>query len=338
MKASVLDAPGRIAFRTVADPEPRAGEVLLRVTHAGICGTDVKIFDGDIPVRYPLVMGHEVVGEVVGGRGAGGLDPGMRVLIDPIRYCGRCFYCERHQTYLCLAGALLGRDVDGGFAELVAVPVKNCHLLPDTIDAAHAPLIQVLTTVHHAQTLAGLGPGDNVVVLGLGVAGQLHVQLARALGARRVIGVSRNAAKRRLAGTLGADAVVDHGEEARRAVLDASGELGADVVIEAVGKVAVLAEAIDLVRAAGRIVPYGIYAEREARLPFYQLYFKELSIVGTRAADARDYPLSIALVQDCRVRLAPLISDVMALADLDKALASMAGGGVRRLKIIVEHR
>lgn len=337
MKANVLEAPGRIALRQVADPVPRDGEVLVAVSHTGICGTDVKIFDGSIPGRYPLIMGHEIAGEVVGGSPGGGLRHGTRVLVDPTLYCGRCVYCERGQTYLCLAGALMGRDVDGGFAELVGAPAANCHVLPDAIEAAEAPLIQVLTTVRHAQTMAGIGAGDTVAVLGLGVTGQLHVQLAKALGASRVIAVSRNPDKRRLAETLGADVAASHGEEARRAVLDTTGGLGAHVVIESVGKLSMLAEAIDLVRAAGRVVLYGIYAERAAELPFYALYFKELRIVSSRAAEVQDFPSSIALVRDGKVRLGPLISDRMPFTDLQTALALMAGSGGSRLKIVFDH-
>ena len=337
MKANVLEGQGRIALRTIADPAPREGEVLVRVTHTGVCGTDLKIFDGSIPVGHPLVMGHETVGEVVGGDAGSGLDRGTRVLIDPTLSCSRCFYCEKGQTYLCLDGALMGRDVDGGFAELVAAPARNCYVLPETIDPAQAPLIQVLTTVHHAQTLGRIGAGDTVVVLGLGVTGHLHVQSAKALGASRVIAVSRNADKRRLAETLGADVAADHGAGARRAVLDATRGLGADAVVESVGRVSMLAEAIDLVRPGGRIVLYGIYAEREARLPFYQLYFKELGLVASRAAAARDFPSSIALVRAGTVRLAPLISDRMPFTHLDRALATMTAGGGGRLKIIFEH-
>ncbi len=329
MRANVLEEPGRVAVRTVPDPVPRDGEVLVRVSHTGVCATDLKIFNGSIPCRYPVVMGHEIVGEVVG--------TAARVLIDPTLSCGRCFYCDKGQTYLCLGGALMGRDVDGGFAELVTAPANHCHVLPGGIDAAHAPLIQVLTTVHHAQAMARIGAGDTVVVLGLGVTGQLHVQLAKARGAGRLIAVSRNAEKRRLAETIGADAAADHGAEAEQAVLDATGGLGADVVIESVGKVAMLAQAIGLVRAGGRIVLYGIYAEHEARLPFYQLYFKELTIISARAAEGGDFPASIALVRDGKVRLAPLISQVMPVADLDKALAAMAGSGGGRLKIVLEH-
>lgn len=333
----MLDAPGRMVVRTIADPAPRADDVLVRVSHTGVCGTDVKILNGDIRSRYPLVMGHEIVGEVVGGRIGDGLPRGARVLIDPMLYCGRCAYCDRGQTHLCPSGAMLGRDVDGGFAELVAVPATNCHLLPAAIDAGEAPLIQVLTTVHHAQTLAGIEAADTVVVLGLGVSGQLHVQLAKARGAARVIAVSRNADKRRLAERLGADVATIHGPQAREAVLAATGGLGADVVIESVGNLSILAEAIDLVRPAGRIVPFGIYAEREGRLPFYELYFKEARIIHPRAAEAGDFAPSIALVRDGRMRLAPLVTDQLPLGELEHGFALMAGSGGGRLKIVFEH-
>jgi len=108
-------------------------------------------------------------------------------------------------------------------------------------------------------------------------------------------------------------------------------------VIEAVGRVGMLAEAIALVRAAGCIVPYGIYAEREAQLPFYQLYFKELRILGSRAAGPGDFPSSIALVRDGKVRLGPLVSALMPFTALEEALALMAAGGGGRLKIVFEH-
>jgi 2-desacetyl-2-hydroxyethyl bacteriochlorophyllide A dehydrogenase len=333
MKAWVLQAPGRLEHREVRDPVPAPGAVLVRVSHTGICGTDLKIVAGTMPGRRPVVVGHEIVGEVVGGDARGPLAPGARVLVDPTLSCGACAECAEGRPYLCPGGALMGREVDGGFAELVAAPAANCHVLPGTVDPAQGPLIQVLTTVHHAQVVAGVAAGETVVVLGLGVSGLLHVQLARARGARCVVGVSRNADKRRLAVALGADVAADHGEEARRAVREASGGAGADVVIESVGALPVLAEAMELVRAAGRIVPFGIYAEQEARLPFQQLYLKELRIVAARAAAPSDFAASIALADDGRVRLAPLISDVLPLAELDQAFARMADR--RRLKIIL---
>ena len=158
--------------------------MLVGITHSGICGTDYKIFNGSIPVRYPRIMGHEMVGEVVDGGGTGRFRAGDRVIIDPELYCGACFHCRIGQTHLCPNGMLLGRDANGGFAEYPRRrPRATSSRLPDVIGRRTAPIIQVLTTCLHAQRQVDIFAGESVVVLGLGVTGQLHVQLAKARGA-----------------------------------------------------------------------------------------------------------------------------------------------------------
>src|SRR2546427_8158551 len=106
MKAMVLRAPWELVQDDVARPRVTGGDVLVRVTHSGICGTDFKIFTGAIPVSYPRIMGHEMVGETV--------ERGDRVIVDPELYCGACFHCRIGQTHLCPHGILLGRDANGG--------------------------------------------------------------------------------------------------------------------------------------------------------------------------------------------------------------------------------
>src|SRR5690242_6733018 len=151
MKAMVLTAPGELAADSVAMPPIRPGEVSVRITHTGLCGTDLKIFTGAIPVRYPLIMGHEMIGTVSGGELPAGLSPGDRVIIDPVLFCGTCYQCRAGQTNLCPHGKLIGRDTDGGFAEYVSVPARQLFRLPASIDSRTAPLIQVATTCLHAQ-------------------------------------------------------------------------------------------------------------------------------------------------------------------------------------------
>ena len=205
------------------------------MTHSGICGTDYKIYSGAIPVSYPRIMGHEMAGEVVDAGAAGSFRAGDRVIIDPELYCGACFHCRIGQTHLCPNGMLIGRDTNGGFAEYVAAPASQVFRLPDSIDSRTAPLIQVLTTCLHAQRQIDIFPGESVVVFGLGVTGQLHVQLAKARGASPVIGVTRSAEKRALAETLGADLTIPGGDGAIEKVRDATEGRGADVVIETTG-------------------------------------------------------------------------------------------------------
>src|SRR5690349_4292883 len=115
MKTVVLKAPGQLAVKEIKTPVPATGRVLVRVTHTGVCGTDLKIYNGSIPVTYPLVMGHEIAGEVTDTGGASGIQAGERVVVDPFLYCGVCFQCRAGQTNICPRGVLLGRDINGGF-------------------------------------------------------------------------------------------------------------------------------------------------------------------------------------------------------------------------------
>ena len=336
MKAMVLTAPRQLALEEVAEPPRGAGQVLVRVTHTGICGTDYKIFNGSIPVTYPRIMGHEIAGDVVDAGGAA-FRPGDRVIVDPELYCGACFHCRIGQTHLCPEGKLLGRDANGGFAEFLAAPARHVFRLPDEIDRRVAPMIQVLTTCLHAQRQIEIFPGEYAVVLGLGVTGQLHVQLAKSRGAT-VIGVTRSADKRALAETVGADITIPGGDGAVEKVREATEGRGPDVVIETTGVVQQLAAAIDMVRPGGRILMFGIITAKEGALPFYDLYYKEIALINARVAKSEDYPGAIGLVRRGLVQLEPLISDVMPLGELKAAIGMLGSeGGGQRMKIVMDH-
>jgi len=333
----VLRAPRELVADEVAPPATGPRQVLVRVTHSGICGTDYKIYSGAIPVRYPRVMGHEMAGEVIDAGSFGAVRPGDRVIIDPQLYCGACFHCRIGQTHLCPNGMLIGRDMNGGFAEFVAAPADHVFRLPDSIDSRTAPLIQVLTTCLHAQQQIHIRPGEAVVVFGLGVTGQLHVQLAKAAGANPVIGVTRSADKRALAQTLGADMTLPGDEAAIERVREATGGRGADVVIETTGMLPSVSSSIHMARSGGRVLLFGIITAKEGALPFYDLYFKELALVGARVAKSEDYPAAIALVERGDVKLGPLVSNVMPLADLDAAVGMLGSDSGPRMKIILDH-
>jgi 2-desacetyl-2-hydroxyethyl bacteriochlorophyllide A dehydrogenase len=328
MRAMVLRAPGDLALSDVARPEVPAGHVLVRITHSGLCGTDLKIYKGAIPAQYPLIMGHEMVGELVGGE---------RVIIDPVLSCGTCFHCRIGQTNLCPAGGLIGRETDGGFAEYAVVPAAQVFRLPDSLDLRIAPLIQVATTCLHAQRLGDVSLGESVAVIGLGVSGQLHVQIAKARGAAKVIGISRSKFKNDLAMQLGADVAIESGPGTVAKILDETEGRGADVVIECTGVMSSIADAIRMARFGGRILMFGITSSTSGALPFYDLYFKELTLVNNRAATAQDFPVTIDLVNRGVVRLEPLVTHRMALDELGAALGMVEDGGERRLKIILDH-
>lgn len=338
MKAMVLKAPSELVQEDRAQPVPGPGETLVRITYSGVCGTDLKIYQGAIPVDYPRIMGHEMIGEVVEVGDDQGVAVGTRVIIDPVLYCGTCHVCQIGQEHLCPTGFVLGRDLNGGFAEFMVAPSAAIFELPENISGETAPLIQVMTTCLHAQRLVDIFPGESVVVVGLGVAGQLHVQLAKARGAYPVIGITRSPVRRQLAEKLGADFTFAPGDAANDQILQLTGGRGADLVIESVGAVAVLAEAMKLARIGGRLLLFGIYTAKEATLPFYQMYFKELAIINARAAKREDYPGCIDLVSRGEVQLDPLVSHVLPLDELERAITMLGERDDQRMKVIMSHR
>jgi 2-desacetyl-2-hydroxyethyl bacteriochlorophyllide A dehydrogenase len=329
-----LTGPGHLAIDDVGPPAGSEREALIRVRSVGICGTDQKLFMGTIPVDYPRILGHEVVGEVIDGAGDPRLRTGSRVLVDPGITCGACQQCLAGRGNICTGGWLLGRDRDGGLREIMSVPARNLHVLPDSVDAATGPLIQVLATCVHGQRLSPILPGTSAVILGLGVTGLLHLQLAKLRGARPIVCVTRSEDKLRAAEALGADATVQAGgpDDPGR-ILEAIGE-GADLVIECVGSVGTLARAVELAAVGGKILAYGTIPATEGSFPFYSLYYKEIVLSSPRSATAEDFPASIDAVAAGRIELGGLVSGRF---PLDAARSAIdAGGRPGTLKVLID--
>jgi L-iditol 2-dehydrogenase len=197
-------------------------------------------------------------------------------------------------------------------------------------------MIQVLTTCLHAQRQVETFPADTVAVIGLGVTGQLHVQLAKARGAR-VIGITRSAEKRAMAEKLGADVTVPGGDNVIELVRDLTEGRGADLTIETTGVLKQLENSVHMTRFGGKVLMFGIYTAKEGALPFYDLYFKEVSLISARVAKPEDYTACIALVERGQVKLDPLVSDVLPLGELKAAIGLLGSDSGQRMKIIMEH-
>jgi 2-desacetyl-2-hydroxyethyl bacteriochlorophyllide A dehydrogenase len=333
MKALVLEGPASASVREVPDPAG-AGRALLRVERVGVCGTDASIFKGKIKVGYPLVMGHEMVG-VIETPGEKGLFPGgTRVMVDPTITCGYCHRCRADRANLCLNGGLLGRDLDGVFAEYPAVPENLLHPLPESVSPDDAPLIQVLGTCVHAQTQFPVFPGDTAVVIGLGVTGFLHLQLLRARGLSSVVAVTRSEWKQEIARRWGATEAVGP-DDAKEAIVRASWGRGAAVVVECAGYESTLSQAIDLAGYGGTVSAFGTVTQRDSGLPYYQLYHKELTVLNPRAALPRDYARAVDLVAQGAIELAPLVTHRLPLAEASTALGDLITDP-SALKIIFE--
>lgn len=316
MKAVRVTAPSTLEIADIAVPDAN-GQVLIKPNTVGVCGTDVKVFTGAIPVPYPRVLGHEMIGTVIEAPAGAPVKPGDRVLVDPASSCGWCDLCRKGRPHLCRNAGLMGREVDGVFAEYVRAPVSAVLPVPASISATASGLLQVLGTCIHAQKAVNVFPGQVAAVIGLGVAGQLMVQLLRERGVT-VIGITRSEWKRDLASQHGATATASP-DQAGSVLAELTDGRGPDLVVEAVGYEKTLAQAIDLVGIGGEVLVFGTLTGGNEGLPYYQLYFKELTLYNPRAALPGDYAVGIDLAAAGRLVLEPIVTHELALDDAAKA-------------------
>lgn len=330
MRAVQVAEKGSVRIAEVDKPSPDDLAV-VRMQTVGICGTDSAIVSGKIAASLPVTLGHEGVGIVSRAQPGGRHDVGQRVLIDPAVSCDRCRLCLQGYPNLCRNGGLLGRDFDGLFADFAAVDDKQLLPVPAEVSSSDVGLLQVLGTCIHAVRQARVFPGDVAVVIGLGVAGQLIAQLLSGQGLS-VIGVTRSQHKRDLALQHGVSVAVAP-DDAAAAVEQATNGWGADLVVEAVGTEATLAQSIHLAGHAGTVIMYGTAANGGQGLPYYELYFKELTILNPRAAIRADYQRAIDLVAAGSIKAAPLVTATFDLGHADQALVIV--GEPSSLKVLL---
>lgn len=316
MKAVRALRPGELELTDVAEPTPD-GQILVRSRYVGICGTDTKIVAGKIPVSYPLIVGHEVVGEVVSAPDQSPFAEGDRILVDPGVACGWCAMCLAGRSNICLNGGLLGRDVDGVFTEYVVAPFSRLVAVPPTIGDTESGLLQVLGTCVHAVKRLNTFPGQVAAVIGLGVSGQLISQLLTLQGVK-VVGITRSEWKRELAAGTGAVATTDP-TGATEVLAEITGGLGPAVVVEAVGTEQTLAQSISLAATGGEVIVFGTLTGAGEGLPYYELYHKELTVHNPRAALIGDYADAVSLAASGALELEPIVTHVLSLDEAPKA-------------------
>ncbi|MGH7312259.1 MAG: zinc-dependent alcohol dehydrogenase [Candidatus Rokuibacteriota bacterium] len=336
-RAAVLTDPRRFELAEHPTPRPARGEAVVRVVATAVCHTDLSIYTGRHPgVRYPVVLGHEAAGVVEATGAETSIPVGARVVINPIIACGACDCCLRGDENLCRRAGLLGREMNGSLAEHLALPERYLHVVPEGIGLEMATLIETLATVRHAQTRVRIDPGDAVVVLGQGATGLLHTRLAKLSGASPAIAISRSAWKRDLARRMGADATVDPaGRDLVAEVLVLTGGRGADLVIDTAGDPHLLRPAIEMLRPGGTLLLYAISHEPVPDFTTFPMYYKELTLVGTRALVAADFEPAIRLVASGAVDLDGFITGSYPLQQAAAAFAEYERAPDRVLRMLI---
>lgn len=329
-----LHQPGDLRLHEEPSPTPDAGEVLLRVTAVGLCGSDRHWFVeggiGDSALTRPLVLGHEFVGTVASGRRAG-----ERVVVDPAIPCDRCELCIEGTP---MPGARFAGHAatNGALRSLMTWPERLLHPLPDDINDGEGALLEPLGVALHALDLGQGRTGMSAGVYGCGPIGLLLVQLLMMIGARTIVATDRLQHRVAAANAMGAthaleattaiddQAVIDHLTEGR----------GVDVAFEAAGDDAAVDTAIRTVRPGGRIVLVGIPSDDRTWFVASIARRKGLTISLSRRMKPTDLPRAIHLAATGRLQLGSLVTDRYELSEGTKAFASLSER--RGLKVLVE--
>jgi 2-desacetyl-2-hydroxyethyl bacteriochlorophyllide A dehydrogenase len=336
MRAAYYEGHGTIRIGACQSVAPGAGQVQVRVSHAGVCGTDLHIYHGkmDHRVRVPQVIGHEMSGTVAAvGAGVELWRAGDRVTVRPLDPCGVCPACCAGHTHICQNLKFMGIDSPGAFQGLWTVPAHTLHRLPESLGFAHGALIEPLAVACHDVRLGEVAPGEFVVVLGGGPIGVLVALVARQAGARVLLS-EINPFRLQLAGELGLETVDPAQADVAALVESTTGGAGADVVFEVTGSAAGAALMTKLPRTRGRIVVVAIYASPPP-VDLFRFFWRELRLSGARVYEAQDFERAIAIAAQGRLPLERLITDVVPLSGLESAFHKMEQGG-QVMKVLVE--
>jgi 2-desacetyl-2-hydroxyethyl bacteriochlorophyllide A dehydrogenase len=285
MKAVRLVAIGKpLEMQEVPLPSVGERDVLVRIRAAGICHSDVHYRAGISPVKpLPMTPGHEIAGVVDrAGEQVTGLKAGDRVCLHYLVTCGDCHYCTTGNEHFCVKGRMIGKHLDGGYAEYIAVPARNAIPLPDAVSFEHAAVLMCSSaTSLHALRKAHLEAGETVAVFGVGGLGMSAIQLARALGALEVYAVDINVGKLRLAERYGAIPVNAAQGDPVTEIQRRTGRRGVDVALELIGLPQTMRQAVQSLAVFGRAVWVGI-TDRPVELDSYhEILGKEAEVIGS---------------------------------------------------------
>jgi L-iditol 2-dehydrogenase len=345
MKVVRFHAPGDVRIEEAPEPSPGPGDVKIRVRNCSTCGTDVKIFKfGHHHIVPPRVMGHEIAGEVTEvGAEVTGFAPGDRVQVIAAIPCGTCAECRRGRMTVCPNQESMGYHYDGGFAEHLVVPAKvlavdGLNRIPDGVGYAEASVAEPLACVLNGQNLARVGTGDDVVIMGAGPIGCLHVRLARARGAARVTLIDLNRDRLDLAaGLVHPDATVCGAEtDVVDAVLKLTDGRGADVVITAAAAGAAQEQALQMAARQGRISFFGGLPKDKPVIACDSnlVHYRELTIVGANGSSPAHNAEALRLIADGAVPVTDLITHHLPLDRALEAFDVVARG--EAIKVTIE--
>jgi L-iditol 2-dehydrogenase len=324
MRAAQFIGPEKLRVEEVDTPEPQEGDVLVRVEKCGICPSDVRAYQGVFRSQpdYPMVTGHEWSGEVVAlGPGEDRLSVGDRVVVDWHGPCGFCYYCRKGFPNYC--ENLKRRQ--GGFAQYALAFSRSVRILPDDVSFDNAAMCEPLACCFNGIETLHLEVGDNIVVIGCGPIGLMHIQLARSLGAR-VIGVDLISKRMEIAERLGASDVISaHNDDVLSRVKQLTNGRGANAVIVAVGTPAIVDQAAKMAAPLGRINTFaGFYPDGKTDFDFNLIHYKQITITGSHNYLPRHFDEALNAIRSGMVIFDDIVSHILPLDDSEAGMNFVA--------------
>lgn len=338
MLQQVMTAPGKIEFREIETPAPKAGEVLVRIMKIGVCGSDIHVWHGEHPfTSYPVTQGHEVSGEIAAlGADVEGFEVGQKVTIQPQVVCGKCYPCRHGKYNLCESLKVMGFQTTGVASEYFAVAAEKVTLLPQEMSFDEGAMIKPLAVAVHAVRKFGDIKGMRVAVLGAGPIGILVAQAAKGMGAESVLITDVSALRLEKAKQCGVDHCVNTREtDFGAALVSAFGPDKADVIYDCAGNDVTMGQAIRDARKGSTIILVAVFAGM-AKVDLAVLNDHELNLNTTMMYRNEDYIEAIALVRAGRVDLKPLISKHFAFKDYAEAYRYIDENRETTMKVIID--
>jgi 2-desacetyl-2-hydroxyethyl bacteriochlorophyllide A dehydrogenase len=336
MKAVVVEGPNAVSYREVEAPAVGVDDVLVASREAGLCRTDIEMMTGVFTdprwVRFPVIPGHEWAGTVVEvGANVESVHVGDRVVCEGFIVCHRCRRCRSGETHWCERIEALGFTRPGGYAELVAVPERVVHRLPEHVSFDAGVLVEPASVVLRGLEKAHPEPGEAVGVIGVGTLGALAIALLRLQSPSRIVAYGVREEELELARRLGATEVVLAGDGA-----PAQDEL--DLVVETAGAATAVELATELCRPGGRAVLLGIAGEgRTLTLPSDLLVGKDMTLIGSIAYPAATWSRVVGLLAERVLDLDPIVTHRFAMSDFEEAVRLMDDRRGIVAKIVLEH-
>jgi D-arabinitol dehydrogenase (NADP+) len=326
MKAVVYDSAKNFTIKDIPTPEPKSGEVLVKIELAGVCGTDLHIHEGDFLAEFPLIPGHEMVGIVSAlGAGVNQFKVGERVTVNPVVSCGDCEFCREGKPILCHNRKGLGTNWPGSFAEYMIATedlvFKVGNLSPDV-----AVFAEPAACAMHGAQMLGIKPGSSALIFGAGPTGQLLAQLMATSGAASVTVAGSTQFKLDLAKKLGADKtyLMDRNNVAKtKADLLKASPSGYDIVVEATGSMQVAEICVPLTRSGGTFMVYGVAEPDETfKINAFDVFHREIRIQGS-FAEIDTLPATLAALESGRLKTDGLITHRFSIDEYGKALEAL---------------